>query len=38
MAHIALYEGTEQGDGASWLEHVTDTQYAMAARALAETG
>ena len=27
MAHIALYEGTEDGDGATWLEHVTDGQY-----------
>ena len=27
MAHIALYEGTEDGDGATWLEHVTDEQY-----------
>ncbi|MGB8020576.1 MAG: hypothetical protein WCF04_05065 [Candidatus Nanopelagicales bacterium] len=24
----ALYEGTEDGDGATWLEHVTDDQYA----------
>lgn len=38
MAHIALYEGTAQGDGASWLEHVTEAQYATAARALAEAG
>ena len=22
MPHIALYEGTEDGDGATWLEHV----------------
>ena len=27
MAHIALYEGTADGDGATWLEHVTDEQY-----------
>ena len=27
MAHIAVYEGTEGGDGATWLEHVTDEQY-----------
>ena len=36
MAHIALYEGTEAGDGASWHEHVTDAQYATAAIALTE--
>ena len=33
MAHIARYEGTEDGDGASWLEHVTDEQYKAAAAA-----
>jgi quercetin dioxygenase-like cupin family protein len=27
MADIALYEGTGDGDGATWLEHVTDQQY-----------
>lgn len=28
MTHLAIYEGTEDGgDGASWLEHVTDDQY-----------
>ena len=36
MAHIALYEGTADGDGATWLEHVTDEQY-KAAGAAAET-
>jgi quercetin dioxygenase-like cupin family protein len=34
MAHIALYEGTADGDGASWLEHVADDQYAAATDAL----
>jgi quercetin dioxygenase-like cupin family protein len=33
MVHIALYEGTADGDGASWLEHVTDEQYNTAAAA-----
>jgi hypothetical protein len=34
MVHIALYEGTEAGgDGATWLEHVTDEQYKAAAAA-----
>ena len=33
MVHTALYEGTEDGDGASWLEHVTDEQYKTAAAA-----
>jgi quercetin dioxygenase-like cupin family protein len=36
MAHIALYEGTADGDGATWLEHVTDEQYAAAAKASTE--
>ncbi|HSZ42340.1 MAG TPA: cupin domain-containing protein [Trebonia sp.] len=31
MAHIALYEGNADGDGATWLEHVTDEQYKTAA-------
>ena len=31
MVHIALYEGTEDGDGATWLEHVTDEHYEVAA-------
>ena len=33
MVHIALYEGTADGDGAAWLEHVTDEQYKAAAAA-----
>jgi quercetin dioxygenase-like cupin family protein len=38
MVHIAMYEGTEDGgDGARWLEHVTDEQY-KAAAAATETG
>ena len=37
MVHIALYEGTADGDGAAWLEHVTDEQY-KAAAAVAEAG
>lgn len=36
MAHIALYEGTEAGDGATWLEHVSDEMYAAAAAAITE--
>ena len=36
MVHIAMYEGTVDGDGARWLEHVTDEQYKAAATA-AET-
>jgi quercetin dioxygenase-like cupin family protein len=36
MAHIALYEGTADGDGATWLEHVTGEQYAAAATAITE--
>ncbi|HEY6294508.1 MAG TPA: cupin domain-containing protein [Streptosporangiaceae bacterium] len=27
MVHLAMLEGTEEGDGATWLEHVTDEQY-----------
>jgi quercetin dioxygenase-like cupin family protein len=35
MSQIALYEGTEDGgDGATWLEHVTDGQYQAAAAAV----
>jgi mannose-6-phosphate isomerase-like protein (cupin superfamily) len=30
MVHIAMYEGTAEGDGANWLEHVTDEQYKAA--------
>jgi quercetin dioxygenase-like cupin family protein len=36
MAHIALYEGTADGDGATWLEHVTEELYAAAALAITE--
>jgi quercetin dioxygenase-like cupin family protein len=36
MAHIAVYEGTADGDGATWLEHVTDEQYAAAAETVTE--
>jgi quercetin dioxygenase-like cupin family protein len=35
MTHLALYEGTaDGGDGATWLEHVTDEQYKAAAAAI----
>jgi quercetin dioxygenase-like cupin family protein len=34
MAHIALYEGTAGGDGATWLKHVTDQQYTDAAKSI----
>jgi quercetin dioxygenase-like cupin family protein len=34
MTHIALYEGTQDGDGAAWLEHVTGEQYQAAAAAI----
>ena len=27
MVHIPLHKGTEDGDGATWPEHVTDEQY-----------
>jgi len=37
MAHVALHEGTHDGEGVTWLEHVTDEQYQAAATA-AETG
>lgn len=30
MVHIAMYEGTADGDGATWLERVTDKQYKAA--------
>jgi quercetin dioxygenase-like cupin family protein len=36
MVHIALFEGTPDGEGVTWLEHVTDEQYQAAATA-AET-
>jgi quercetin dioxygenase-like cupin family protein len=28
MTHLAMLEGADEGDGTSWLEHVTDEQYA----------
>ncbi|MEX5635080.1 cupin domain-containing protein [Parafrankia sp. FMc2] len=34
MAHLAFWEGTAEGDGATWLEHVTSDQYTAAAAAL----
>jgi hypothetical protein len=34
MVHIAMYEGTEDDDGARWFEHVTDDQYKAAAAAV----
>jgi hypothetical protein len=37
MAHIALYEGITEGDGATWLKHVSGEQYATAAAAIAES-
>jgi quercetin dioxygenase-like cupin family protein len=30
MSHLAMLEGTEDGDGTTWLEPVTDQQYATA--------
>lgn len=33
MSHIAMLEGTEDGDGTTWLEPVTDDQYAAANQA-----
>ena len=30
MCHLALFEGTSDGDGATWLEPVTEEQYANA--------
>lgn len=32
MAHIAMLEGTDDGDGTTWLEPVTDEQYTSAHR------
>lgn len=34
MIHIAVYEGTADGDGANWLEHVADEQYQAATTAI----
>jgi quercetin dioxygenase-like cupin family protein len=33
MCHVAMLEGVADGDGTSWLEPVTDEQYADAHRA-----
>jgi hypothetical protein len=30
MCHLAMLEGTESGDGTTWLEPVSDEQYAAA--------
>jgi quercetin dioxygenase-like cupin family protein len=30
MSHIAMLEGTDDGDGTTWLEPVTDDQYTTA--------
>ncbi|MFE3178142.1 cupin domain-containing protein [Amycolatopsis sp. NPDC059090] len=30
MAHVAMLEGIDDGDGTTWLEPVTDEQYAAA--------
>lgn len=27
MEHLAMLEGVEDGDGTTWLEHVTDAEY-----------
>jgi quercetin dioxygenase-like cupin family protein len=32
MCHLAMLESTESGDGTTWLEPVTDEQYAIANR------
>jgi hypothetical protein len=32
MCHIAVLEGTDTGDGTTWLEPVTDQEYAAAHR------
>jgi hypothetical protein len=31
MCHFAMLEGAASGDGTTWLEPVTDEQYAAAA-------
>jgi quercetin dioxygenase-like cupin family protein len=36
MVHIAMYEGTTDGDGATWLEHLSDERYAAAAATITE--
>lgn len=30
MCHLAMLEGTADGDGTTWLEPVTDKQYQQA--------
>jgi len=30
MCHLAMLEGTENGDSTTWLEPVSDEQYAAA--------
>lgn len=30
MCHVAMLEGTDDGDGTTWLEPVTDDEYATA--------
>lgn len=37
MVHLALYEGTTEGDGAAWLEHVTADRYNAAVAAITES-
>jgi hypothetical protein len=27
MQHLAMLEGVEDGDGSTWLEHVTDEEH-----------
>ncbi|MDT7790724.1 MAG: hypothetical protein QOD59_160 [Mycobacterium sp.] len=33
MSHLAMLEGVEDGDGTTWLDPVTDEQYAAADQA-----
>jgi hypothetical protein len=37
MSHLALVVGTPDGESATWMEAVTDEQYAAAAAELAAT-
>lgn len=32
MSHLALYEGSVDGEGATWLEHVSENDYVSAGR------
>jgi quercetin dioxygenase-like cupin family protein len=32
MSHLAMLEGTDDGDGTSWLEPVTDEEYLPASQ------